>query len=723
MYKLALRICILLFANVLLPAQTFTLDQLFVRPYVWGTRPEQLKWSRRNHTLVFLWNAAGRRFLDLYAYHADEQQLVRLTDLESQPADEWTLTADERDSRRRQFPMPDPGISTAFDVAQDGSEVAFAYRGELYCGRTTKGSAPLRLTRTRVAESAPAFSPDAKRLAYLSNGELYVEELARGVVTQLTQTSNMVREFEWSPDGKQIAYLVSGLSRTLLLPNYSGKFVTATPVPRSVAKDDPPEVSLFVVPGAGGKAVRLNDCSFGAKILLTQPLKWSPDSKRVLWVAVDRSMKKLQIVVSDASTAAGRAIFELQDDRWAYYSAALWSPDGRQVLFSSDRDGHVHLYRTDAAAPQVIQVTRGNWDTYAGRFSSDPDWVGDFIYFGSTEVATSERHYYRVHPDGSGKEQLSRGAGMHLGQVSPDGQLIAYLNGRLSTPADVYVGDRQVTHSPLESFSKIQWPDIRFVQFPSRQDRKMVAAKMFLPHDYAPGDRSTHPGPAVIYIHGGGYSSSVYKEWGAYLPTVHAFNEYLADHGYVVLDIDYRGSAGYGRDWRTGIYLDMGGPDLEDVLGGVDYLRSLGNIDMARLGIWGISYGGFMTNTAMFKAPDVFRAGVAWSAVNDWENYLAWWTRQRLTRPAEHPEAYQSSSPIHFSQNLKGHLLMLHGMSDDNVLFQDFVQLTEKLLHEGKSVDTFFYPEENHLYYRDESVRDSFRRTAEWFDRYLGAAR
>jgi dipeptidyl aminopeptidase/acylaminoacyl peptidase len=164
----------------------------------------------------------------------------------------------------------------------------------------------------------------------------------------------------------------------------------------------------------------------------------------------------------------------------------------------------------------------------------------------------------------------------------------------------------------------------------------------------------------------------------------------------------------------------MGGPDLGDVLGGVDYLRGLGNIDVSRLGIWGISYGGFMTNTAMFKAPDAFQAGVAWAAVNDWENYNASYTTQRLTTPKENPEAFRRSSPINFSGNLKTHLLMLHGMVDDNVLFQDAVQLTEKLIHEGKSFEHFYYPEESHLFYRDESLRDAFRRTSEWFDRYIG---
>jgi dipeptidyl aminopeptidase/acylaminoacyl peptidase len=183
--------------------------------------------------------------------------------------------------------------------------------------------------------------------------------------------------------------------------------------------------------------------------------------------------------------------------------------------------------------------------------------------------------------------------------------------------------------------------------------------------------------------------------------------------------MDYRGSSGYGRDWRTDVYLHMGGPDLEDVLGGVEYLRGLGNIDIRRLGIWGVSYGGFMTNMAMFAAPHAFRAGSAWAAVNDWENYNSYYTAERLNTPQQNPEAYRRSSPITFSGQLKNHLLIVHGMVDDNVLFQDSVQLTEKLIHEGKDFSHIFYPEESHGFVRDETWIDAFRRTSEWFDRYL----
>jgi len=206
---------------------------------------------------------------------------------------------------------------------------------------------------------------------------------------------------------------------------------------------------------------------------------------------------------------------------------------------------------------------------------------------------------------------------------------------------------------------------------------------------------------------------------GSYQDIRFAFNNYLVSRGYVVLEMDYRGSTGYGRDWRSGVYLNMAGPDLDDVLGGVDYLRGLKNIDMNRIGIWGWSYGGFMTAAAMFKDPTVFKAGAAFSGVYDWLNYNAGYTDERLTSPSENPEAFRRSSPIHFSGQLQNHLLILHGIADSNVLFQDAVQLSEKLIHEGKPFEESFYPEENHVFARDESYTDAFSKAAAFFDRYL----
>ena len=716
-----------LFLIVALPCvgQEWTLNRLYTRPYIWGTAPQSLTWAKDGHTLVFRWNADGNRFMDLYAWHADEKRRVRLTDL-AEFADDLLLSDAEKDERRKLYLMPKAGIYE-FDISRSGRNVAFSYKGELFTVPSSGTEQPERLTRTKAAESAPRFSPDGKRLASLRGGQLYVQDLNGARLWQVTDVKKPARLLtcRWSPDGERFACLVGkSKTRRMKLPNYSGQFVTVREFPRSVAGDKPRVSAIFVINAEGGKPVEVELGEWKGKGSVSAPV-WSKDSRRLAFRVIDGAWKKEEIRVADATTGKSHAVWSETDERWVYESEFGWSPDSRSVFLVSEKDGWAHIYTVPAAGGEAIRVTRGEWEARPTRLSfqaggsQKPQWIGDYIYYQSTEDGTNERQTYRIRADGSGKERLSTGEGVRAAVVSEDGAYIAWQRADLENPADLWVGNEQVTHRARPEFSEYPWPRTRFVHFPSRGGGPRVAAKMLLPPGYDPEARTGKKWPAVFFIHGAGYATSVLKQWGSYQEQRYVFNSYLADKGYVIMDLDYRGSTGYGREWRSGVYLHMGGPDLDDVLGAVDYLTGLGNIDTGRLGIWGVSYGGFMTDMAMFLAPDTFHAGAGWASVNDWENYNAGYTRQRLNTPAMNPEAYRRSSPIHFSGKLKNHLLIVHGIVDSNVLFQDAVQLAEKLIHEGKQFSQIYYPEENHGFVRDETWIDACRRTAEWFDRYL----
>ncbi|HKX00177.1 MAG TPA: prolyl oligopeptidase family serine peptidase [Bryobacteraceae bacterium] len=712
-------VVLLLFAAPIL-AEPWSIEKLFTRPFAWGTSPAAVTWSKQGHTLLFLWNKEGNRFRDLYAYDPVSRKPIRLTDMEA-VRDELNLTEAEKDERRKQYLMPAEGIG-AFQMSRDGRRATFAYLGDIYIVPTDGSAPPFRLTKTKAAESAPQLSPDASKIAYERDGQLFVDDLKTGQLWQITDIEEKTQSLgasAWSPDGKSFFYTVRiGSPRQLMLPNYSGRVVTARPFTRSLAGDDAPESRIYVVPSEGGKPVAIEASPWGAKSW-GDPPEWSPDSRYLLRRVVNPDLKRQELLVLDASTGKARVVFEQADAAWANSMSFGWSPDSRNLFYTSDRDGWEHLYRVSVDGGNAQQLTHGEWEIHRDSFARAPEWVGDSIYYSSTESGASERQFYRIRADGSDKQRLSERAGINIGAVSADGGYIAVLEADLNNPFDLYVNGARVTTSPRAEFSSYRWPESRFVSFPSRKDHKTVAAKILLPPGYRPENRNQKPWPAVFFIHGSGYATSVLKQWGSYQELRYVFNCYLANKGYVVMDLDYRGSSGYGRDWRTGVYLQMGGPDLEDVLGGVDYLRSLGNIDMRRIGIWGVSYGGFMTNMAMFLSPDTFRAGAGWAAVNDWENYNAFYTEQRLTKPRDNPEAYRRSSPIYFSGLLKHPLLVVHGIVDNNVMFQDAVELTEKLIHEGKDFSEIYYPEESHGFVRDETLIDSFRRTAEWLDRNL----
>ncbi len=707
----------IILCTVAASAQNPAIEQLFRRPLLWGTPPDQVTWSKKGHTLVFLWNAGGHRFRDLYSYSPDTEKLTRLTDLEKQD-DQLNTSEEEKDDRLKPYILPPAGLGT-FDVSPDGRRVAFSYKGDLYLADTDAKSAALRLTQTKAPETTPQFSPDGNKLASVRAGQIVVQDLTTGQILQATNVEGAaLASYHWSPDGKSFIYLTRKASRVLPLANYSGRFVATRNLPRTVAGDEPGEFGIFLVPSEGGKQQLFEIGAPAGKGTVRLP-EWSPDSKKLVVLYNFPDWKKKQVMVLDAHTMKASSVAEETDDRWVDYGFAGWSPDSKTVLFTAEKDGWAHLYTVPAEGGEAKQLTRGPWEIHREQFSEDPQWIGDSIYFTSTEGDTAQRHTYKIRADGSAKEKLSQKEGLNIGQVSEDGKYIAWKLADAKNPFDLWVNGKRVTQSPRPDFYKQQWPEIKYISYPARGDKKSVPARIILPPDYRMADRSQKPRPAIVYIHGAGYATSILKQWGSYQDYRFAYNMFLAKRGYVILEMDYRGSTGYGRDWRSGVYLKMGGPDLDDVLGGVDYLKSLGNIDMKNLGIWGVSYGGFMTDMAMFLSPGTFKAGSAWAAVNDWENYNAGYTAQRLNTPQSNPEAYRRSSPIHFSGNLKDHLLIVHGIVDDNVLFQDAVQLTEKLIHEGKDFSQIFYPQESHGFVRDETWIDALRRTTEWFDRYL----
>jgi dipeptidyl aminopeptidase/acylaminoacyl peptidase len=712
------RIAAFLFSLTLtVPAQDFSLDKLFTRPYLWGTSPSQVTWAKHAHILGFLWNAQGQPFKDLYIYNADSKTLKRLTDLESLK-DPINDSDAEHDIHRQDYLAPRAGLSS-YELSEDGSRAVFSYRGDLFLVPT--GGGPLhRLTKTKAPETDPQFSPDAGSVAYSQSGQIYVMSLNGGLLEQRTDLKppTTLVSFHWSPDGKQICYAVAPQpGRMLALPIYSGQFVTASPFSRSVAGDSAVPLQWYVTEASGDAPPRLLEAGKG---IGRQASQWSPDSKHLLLVEQASTFKSVNVRVVNVNTGTSTVVFHQDDDRWVELPDIGWDQAGKRLWFTSDQSGYQHLYTVSPDGSDLKQVTQGEWEVHNDPFSHSPQWVGDSIYYSSTEESTTERQFYRVKADGSSPpERLSSAEGLNIGWVSEDGKMRAMLHADMKNPLDLFIDGGRVTQSPQAPFYTMPWAQAKFLHYPSLRDGKPVSARLLLPAGYHPDDPNAKPRPAVVYIHGAGYATSVLKQWGSYQDLRFVFNNYLASQGFVVLEMDYRGSTNYGRDWRSGVYLNMGGPDLEDVLGGVEYLRGLKNIDMKRVGIWGWSYGGFMTATAMFKSPATFKAGAAFSGVYDWANYNANYTDERLTAPWENPEAYRRSSPIHFSDRLQSHLLILHGIADDNVLFQEAVQLSEKLIHEGKQFEEAFYPEESHAYVRDETLKDAFGRTAEFFARYL----
>ncbi|MDX1285801.1 MAG: prolyl oligopeptidase family serine peptidase, partial [Draconibacterium sp.] len=303
--------------------------------------------------------------------------------------------------------------------------------------------------------------------------------------------------------------------------------------------------------------------------------------------------------------------------------------------------------------------------------------------------------------------------------LSPDEIHLAVRHSSANKPWELFLQENkageeavQLTKSTTDAFNEYNWRVPKFVTF-NAEDRARVHARLYQPAS------PEKQGPAIIFVHGAGYLQNAHKWWSSYFRE-YQFHNILVDNGYTVLDIDYRASAGYGRDWRTGIYRWMGGKDLSDHVDGAKYLIENMDVSPEKIGIYGGSYGGFITLMAMFNHPDIFSAGAALRSVTDWAHYNHGYTSNILNTPVEDSLAYVKSSPIYFVEGLEGALLMCHGMVDDNVQFQDIIRLTQRLIELGKeNWELAVYPIEPHGFREPSSWTDEYKRIFKLFEENL----
>ena len=461
---------------------------------------------------------------------------------------------------------------------------------------------------------------------------------------------------------------------------------------------------------------------------------WNEAGSHGLVFAVDYDYKTWRLYAYEAATGALTLLDTHHDEAWVggpcfgFQGAGCigWFPaeesgEMPRAWYVSEETGYSHLYAIDADGGGKEALTAGDWEVLGVTI---PDGWDAFL-LQTSELSPFDQHPWRMEFDGSDRVQLLEGEGSFTVTPSPDGRRFAVLHSRADRPPELHVADAapgaaltQVTTSPTDTWLAFPWLRPEIVHFEAR-DGTPVPARI-----YRPADFGVEPnGAGVIFVHGAGYLHNVHNWWSNYYRE-YMFHHFLAAQGYTVLDIDYRGSAGYGRDWRTAIYRHMGGWDLSDQVDGAAYLVREEGVDPDRMGIYGGSYGGFITLMALFTAPESFAAGGALRAVTDWAHYNHWYTSRILNLPHEDEEAYRQSSPIYFAEGFEGHLLIAHGMYDTNVHFSDVVRLAQRLIELGKeNWEMAVYPVENHGFAEPSSWTDEYRRIYELFERVIGGGR
>lgn len=391
-----------------------------------------------------------------------------------------------------------------------------------------------------------------------------------------------------------------------------------------------------------------------------------------------------------------------------------WLPDNRTLWYVSEESGFAALY-TRRDGDRAKAIVQGRFEVSAPQLSPDGAW----FYVKSNAEAPYSYDVYRVRVAGGQTTRLTRLKGVEDFSVSPDGKQLlvahsaSYLPQQISLlPADGG-GPRQLTDTRTAEFKALAWQEPKIVPVPSSHGKEPIWGKLYTPAA-AGGKR-----PIVLFVHGAGYTQNTHLGYPYYFRE-QMFHNLLTERGYLVLDLDYRASEGYGRDWRTAIYRHMGKPELEDLIDGVNWLVKEHDGDASRVGLYGGSYGGFMALIAMFQAPDVFKAGAALRPVTDWTQYNHEYTSNILNTPEVDDIAYRRSSPIEFADGLKGALLIAHGMIDDNVFFQDSVRLFQRLIELKKdNVELAPYPLERHGFTHAVAWRDEYARILKLFETHV----
>ncbi len=761
-----------------------TVDSIMRGPDLVGYPPDGLRWSADSQKLYFEWRRPGEEEASTYVVSRDGGAPVKLTDDQRKTAPPVNGRWDKAHTRvvfadRGDIAFIDEhGVrhqitrTTAAESsprwARNDTAITYVREGNLFVVPVDRNGGDIdvqQLTDVATKKADPKLTDSQKFI----RGE--EEKLLDAVREQkekkqkadekdkqdklpgleLQDRQNAV-DLMLSPDNTHVFVLVSERpagARNVIVPNWVNETGYVEDINgRTVVGDAQNRTLLAVMNLKTGKNVWA-DGSFAPPIDETpeadtkapakkaeREIRWSMpdvsgDGKYVVAGARSSDNKDRWFVALDPDTGKTRIVDTLHDDAWireagpGFGAAGVeFLSDNKRIWFQSERDGWMHLYTLDVSDPnaKAKQLTSGKWEITNAALSQD----GKKFYVTSTEVHPGERHIYGMTVDGGARTKLTSMTGSNEGPVSPDDSTIGLVYSYSNKPPEVYVmpntpgaAARQVTTTPTAEWRSFNWIDPKVITFKAR-DGVDVYARLFTPEMIGARRAPLHPG--VVFVHGAGYAQNAHKFWASYFRE-YMFHNLLASRGYVVLDVDYRASSGYGRDWRTAIYRHMGGKDLDDIVDGAKYLVASQQVDAKRIGVYGGSYGGFITLMAMFTTPDVFAAGAALRPVTDWAHYNHGYTSNILNVPQKDAEAYRQSSPIYFAEGLKGALLICHGMVDTNVLFQDSVRLVERLIELHKENWTFApYPVENHGFERASSWADEYKRILKLFEENLRSA-
>ncbi|NOX37306.1 MAG: prolyl oligopeptidase family serine peptidase [Calditrichaeota bacterium] len=592
----------------------------------------------------------------------------------------------------------------------------------------------IRLTNTPEKEEEIQISPDSRKVAFVRDFNIYVIDLATGEEKQLTFDGHadllngkldwvyqeelvgrgIFRGYWWAPNSQFIAYLQFNEEPVPQYPlvDWMPYHPTVEMMRYPKAGDPNPIVKLGVVNLNTAKTVWI-DTGENTDIYLPR-VYWLPTSDQLAFMRLDRYQQHLEFLFADIQTGESRLVLEERDPYFINVGDFVYFfKNSPRFIWGSERTGFRHLYLYDYNGKQIRQLTRGDWMvTQFLGVDKNERWV----YFTATEKDIRERHLYRVKTNGSGFKRLTQREGTHSIALSASGNYFVDTYSHVFTPYEMFVYKSSGKQLRLLRASEVDIAakyNVRLPEFFTFEGDNGITyyASMIKPPDFNP--ERTYP--VLVYVYGGPHAQVIRKRYGGFRFLWHLM---LAQKGYIIFSMDNRGSWGRGHDWEKVVYRQLGKYELEDQLRGVAYLKNLPYVDKDRIGIWGWSYGGYMTLYAMTRSK-VFKAGISVAPVTDWRDYDTIYTERYMGLPQENEEGYRNSSPVFFADSLHGHLLLVHGTGDDNVHFQNSIHMVDRLIDAGKQFEFMVYPQQMHGIGSTTDRIHLFNMMTQFLERYL----
>ncbi|HSZ09712.1 MAG TPA: S9 family peptidase [Steroidobacteraceae bacterium] len=722
-----------------------TIDRLFDAPALAGPTIVGLKISPDGARVTYLkGKAEDKDRLDLWEYNIHDGQARVLVDSKALAPKQEKLSDEELGRRERQRTAALSGI-IEYTFAPSGDAVLFPLNGKLFYYQLAKPKIKpvVELIDTHGFVTDATVSPAGGYIAYVRDQNLYGYEIAAKREKALTTDGggpikNGMAEFVaqeemdrstgywWAPDGKHIAF--ARVDETPI--KVTERFEIAADNVATFAQRYPTtggpnaQVKMGVIDVASG-GITWVDLGAEQDVYLAR-VNWLPDGRTLAIQRESRDQRKLDLLFADTDTGKTRTILTETSNTWIDLNDELsFLKNSREFIWASNRDGYTHLYLYDYDGRLIRQLTAGKWvvDDFRRRAVMGIDEKSRTVYFTATEKGPTERHLYRTSldtPDPLKVQRITQDEGLHGIAMSPDARFYVdtFTSSAQPPQSSLHSADGTLKAWLLENRLDAQHPDAPYLSdnaIPevgtlTAADGQTLYYQLFKPLHFDPSKRY----PAIVDVYGGPGVQRVLNNWHG-----SSFTQILTRAGYVVFTLDNRGTAFRGAAFQAPIHRRLGDVEVTDQVQGARWLMSQSFVDPARIGVWGWSYGGYMTLNLMFKAPDVFRAGVAGAPVTDFALYDTHYTERYLDRPQDNPGGYAASSVLPYAKDLKGKLLVMHGLADDNVLFLNSTKLFRRLQDLSKPFDVMVYPGGKHGLMRQNDGRHGYKMILRFFDENL----